>query len=141
MLKLTIVTPEKKFIQDIEIEELFVPGFRGELNILPMHAPLVTTLNAGVVRYRIKQSQNEEVLFVSWGYLVVSPKEVNILAEIVERPDQIDLERTQKAQEKAEGELQGGVLGGDQLDKYMRKQNRAIMRRLAVQIQKGQARF
>ncbi len=34
MFTLTLVTPERKILAGAEIEEVFVPGARGELNIL-----------------------------------------------------------------------------------------------------------
>ena len=50
MFSLTLVTPEKKLLTDVEIEEIIVPAFRGELNILPGHAPLMSTLGIGLLR-------------------------------------------------------------------------------------------
>src|SRR5688572_3427338 len=91
--KLTLVTPEKKLLSDVEIEEVFVPGFRGVLNILPGHAPLVTTLETGILRYRLKGQTELKPVAVSWGYCEVSPRGVTVMAETAERPDEIDEER------------------------------------------------
>ena len=84
MLQLTVVTPEKKFVTDLEVEEVLVPGFRGELNILPGHSPLLTTLSTGVLMYREKSSDTFVKLSVSWGYCEVNPTKILVLAETVE---------------------------------------------------------
>ncbi len=39
MFTLNVVTPEKKIVTDLEIDEVIVPGYKGELDILPGHAP------------------------------------------------------------------------------------------------------
>ena len=54
MFKLTIVTPEKRILVGQEVEEVTVPAFKGELNILPGHAPLMTTLETGVMKWKLK---------------------------------------------------------------------------------------
>lgn len=92
-LKLTLVTPEKKLLAEAEVEEIFVPGYRGELNILPGHAPLMTTLSTGIVKYRLKSTSELKSVIVSWGYCEVNPQGVVVLAETAERPEDIDEER------------------------------------------------
>ncbi|MCL4171482.1 UNVERIFIED_CONTAM: hypothetical protein GTU68_063058, partial [Idotea baltica] len=49
-MRLDIVTPEKKAFSD-EIDSVVVPGEGGEMGILKSHAPLVTTLRPGELRY------------------------------------------------------------------------------------------
>ena len=49
-MRLDIVTPEKKAFSD-EIDSVVVPGAEGEMGILKSHAPLVTTLQPGELRY------------------------------------------------------------------------------------------
>lgn len=92
MFKLTIVTPEKRVLVGQEVEELTVPAFKGELNILDGHAPLITTLATGVMKWKLKGKEMQESAVVSWGYLQVSPEGVNILANIVDTPEEINLE-------------------------------------------------
>ena len=67
MFLLNLVTPEKKIVTDLEIDEVIVPGYRGQLDILPGHAPLVTTLSTGIVKYRPKGSAKMETAVVSWA--------------------------------------------------------------------------
>lgn len=128
-LKLTLVTPEKKLLAETEVEEIFVPGFRGELNILPGHAPLMTTLSTGVVKYRLKGSTDLKSVIVSWGYCEVNPQGVVVLAETAERPEDIDEERALAAWKLAAERLASPELDEEERAKLMRKQQRADLRR------------
>ena len=84
MFTLNLVTPEKRIVQDAEIDEVVVPAFRGQLDILPGHAPLMTTLGTGVLKYKLKGAANYETVVVGWGYAQVNPTGVVILAETAE---------------------------------------------------------
>lgn len=92
MFKLTIVTPEKRVLVGQEVQELIVPAFKGELNILDGHAPLITTLETGVMKWKLAGIETWESAVVSWGYLQVSAEGVNILANVVDTHDEISLE-------------------------------------------------
>lgn len=127
MLKLTVVTPEKRIVTDIEVDDVFVPAQRGELNILPGHAPLMTTLSTGVVQFRRKGSSTLEKIAVSWGYCEVANDVVNILAETAEASAEIDLNRAEEAFKNSEKAMSGDV-GGDELEKYRLKRERALVR-------------
>lgn len=127
MFALTVVTPEQKFVTDAEVEEVIVPGYRGELGILPGHAPLVTTLRPGILRFRRKGSQLIEKMSVSWGYCEVSPKGVSILAETAESSDQVDIERARLALDNANKKL-STPLSTAEIEKYQRKAERARVR-------------
>ena len=128
MFTLTLVTPEKKLVDGEEIEEVFVPAFRGELNILPGHAPLMTTLGTGVLKYRLKGERTPFSVSISWGYCQVSPGGVKVLAETAERPEEIDVSRASATLKQAEQRLTAADLSGDELEKYQNKIARARAR-------------
>jgi F-type H+-transporting ATPase subunit epsilon len=90
MFKLTFVTPEKKIETDQELEEITLPANRGELNILPGHSPLMTTLEAGIVAYKLKNGTSQK-LAISWGYCQVSSDGVTLLAETAMVASEIDV--------------------------------------------------
>ncbi len=93
MFELNIVTPDKKLVSGLEMEEVFVPADRGELNILPGHSPLVSTLDPGVLKYRLKDDSETKAVAISWGYVEVTPNGVNILAETAEKKEEINVEK------------------------------------------------
>ena len=72
----------------------------GELGILPKHANLLTALIPHVMR--IKESGGETQLFVSGGFMEVTPDKITILADAAEVPDDIDVERAKSAYKRAE---------------------------------------
>src|SRR5579871_1673691 len=80
MFKLFFATPEKKIVADAELEEIRVPGYAGELDILPGHVPLMTTLEPGILRYKLKNAAMEKMA-ISWGYCQVSAEGVTVLVE------------------------------------------------------------
>ncbi len=100
--QLEIVTPAKLMVKDAA-EEAQIPGLSGYLGILPGHAPLITELGVGVITY--KASGATHTLSVAWGFAEVLQDKVTILAEAAERPQEIDVERAQKAKDRAEERL------------------------------------
>lgn len=128
MFELNIVTPDKKLVAGAEMEEVFVPAFRGELNIFPGHSPLVSTLQAGVLKYRLKGSAETKAVAISWGYVEVTPTGVSILAETAEAKSEIDLSRAEQALKSAEDELNKPDSTPEDVEKYQFKRRRAEAR-------------
>lgn len=127
MFTLTLVTPQKKILEGAELKEVYVPGFRGELEILPGHAALVTTLEAGVVKYKLAGSTELKALAISWGYCeVTSAGEVTVLAETAEAPEEIDLKRAEASREDALKKLETTTY--EDFDRYARRLERAEAR-------------
>src|SRR5512132_2172114 len=104
-LQLEIVTPERLVEKDT-VSEVQIPGKDGYLGILPGHAPLITELGVGEIKYR--GDGMEYRLAVAWGFAEVLPNKVTILAETAERANEIDVERARKAKERAEQRLTSG---------------------------------
>ena len=109
-IDLTIVTPERAVIHE-QVDELQIPGAGGYFGVLPGHAPLFSELKVGEVSYR--QGDRWSFLAVAWGFVEVMPNQVRILAEIAERAHEIDLERAERARQRAEQRI---AKGGDDTD-------------------------
>jgi F-type H+-transporting ATPase subunit epsilon len=127
-MKLSLVTPLKKMVTDLEITEVFAPTFRGELNILPGHAALVSTLSTGVLKYRVASDNSLKVAAISWGYCEVFNDEVTVLAETAEYPEEIDRERAQAAYQRAHDMLIGKDAAPEDVEKYQNKIGRSAIR-------------
>lgn len=121
MFKLSILTPEKKLVTDQEIDEVLVPGDRGQLDILPGHAPLLTTLQAGVLKYRHKGESNFHSLAVAWGYMQVNPEGVIVLAEMAETAGEVDRSRAEESLRKAQASLAQMTIDPEETERYQRK--------------------
>ena len=132
MFVLNLVTPEKRLVTDAEISEVIVPGDKGQLDIFPGHAPLMTTLGTGLLQYKTKGAAAFETVVVSWGYCQVNPDGVVILAETAESIEEIDRERSETARKAAQTKLLDPFLEPDQIAKFQRKLARADARLAAL---------
>ena len=126
MFQLTILTPVKKMLVDVEVEEVFVPAFGGEMHILPGHSPLMTTMKTGVLRY--KTAGEEKTVAISWGYAQVSPTGMSVLAETAETPEEIDTDRAKAAEARAAKELENLDMEAKLIERSLAKLERAKVR-------------
>lgn len=103
-LQLEVVTPERRLLSE-QVDSVTVPGRGGELGILPGHAALISELQTGVLSY--DEDGTTFQLHVSGGFVEVSGDRVSVLAEVAERPEEIDADRARRAREIAEKRLSG----------------------------------
>jgi F-type H+-transporting ATPase subunit epsilon len=94
-----VVSAEKSIFSGL-VEMVVAAGSLGDLGIVYGHAPLLTGLVPGPIRI-VKQGGEEEVFYVSGGYLEVQPNAVTILADAVLRADDINEAAAKEAQEAA----------------------------------------
>ena len=132
MFNLTVATPEKSVFENIEAKELTVPGYLGELNVLPGHAPLMTTLTPGILQV-VKADGTKEKMAICWGYCEINPKGVHILAETALRPEELDADRLKQDMEDAQKALVSGELSPDDYEANMKRLQKAMARQRLVQ--------
>lgn len=101
-IQLEVVTPERRVLAE-PVDMVTVPGLGGELGILPGHTPLISQLQTGVLTY-VQEGKNFP-LHVSGGFVEVRDDHVSVLAEVAERPDEIDAARAKRAREQLEKQL------------------------------------
>ena len=99
MIKLEIVTPEKK-VFDETVDSVTVPTATGEVGILPNHAPLISSLKSGILSYTNRGAS--EKLVVSGGFVEVSSNTVSVLTDVAERADEIDVEAARAERDSAQ---------------------------------------
>jgi len=100
---LDIVSAESEIFSGL-VETVQLTGVEGELGIMPGHAPLLTRLIPGTIRF-VKQGGKEEVFYVSGGMLDVQPNCVTVLADTVVRADDIDAAEAEEAKRRAAAAL------------------------------------
>ncbi len=98
-----IVSAEEEIFSGL-VEMLIAAGTEGDLGITYGHAPLLTSLQPGPVRV-IRQGGEEEVYYVSGGYLEVQPHMVSVLADTALRAGDMDEAAALEAKRHAEQEL------------------------------------
>ncbi|BCJ87726.1 F0F1 ATP synthase subunit epsilon [Effusibacillus dendaii] len=132
---LEIVTPERKvFAEDVQM--VIARGGAGDLGILPGHTPLVTTLKISALRIKM-QDGSERHVALSGGFMEVKPEHVTVLAETAEMPEDIDVNRAERARERAEQRL--AQSGAENID--YRRAELALQRALTrLQVAKGNVR-
>lgn len=101
-IDLHIATPDRLVVHEA-VTAVSIPGQRGYLGILPGHAPLLTELTAGELAYT--RESGTRYLALTWGSAEVLADRVIILAQTAERAEEIDLERAQRAKQRAEERL------------------------------------
>ena len=124
-LKLEVVTPERRVLAE-PVDMVTVPGLGGELGILPGHTPLISQLQTGVLTY--VQDGKSFPLHVSGGFVEVSDDHVAVLAEVAERPDEIDAARAKLSREKVEKQLNSWTGTEADLEEAKTELERSVVR-------------
>jgi F-type H+-transporting ATPase subunit epsilon len=101
-LTLEIVTPDRSLVNE-QVDEVQLPGSEGYFGVLPGHAPLLATLQVGELWYRV--GAEKHFLAIAFGFVEVLPERVTVLAQIAERPQEIDVTRAEAAKKRAEERL------------------------------------
>jgi len=105
-VRLEVVTPDREVLC-VETEEVVeVPGGDGLFGVLPGHAPLISTVEPGVVAY-LTDPDTQASLVVGGGFAIVQDEVVTVLAEDAELPGEIDLEAAKAALAEAHAALPG----------------------------------
>ena len=77
------------------------------MGILPNHSAMLTSLAFGEILVRAQGK--EEFFAVGGGFAEIQPDHVTVLADSAEQADEIDVDRAQKARERAEQMMKEGV--------------------------------
>jgi F-type H+-transporting ATPase subunit epsilon len=96
-----IVSAEQQLFSGLA-EMVILPGEAGELGVLMGHTPLLTRIKPGVVRIKVPNQVEEELVFVAGGMLEVHPNRVTVLADTAIRAKDLDEAKAQEALKNAE---------------------------------------
>ena len=101
-INLEIVTPEKTIYKDV-INSITIPGTLGSFQVLKDHAPLISSFEVGVIT--VQKNGNKNYFSTSGGTVEVEKNKILVLADSVEKVDEIDTDRARQAKERAEQRL------------------------------------
>ncbi len=124
-LQLDVVTPDCRVLSE-QVNYVTVPGRGGEMGILPGHAPLISELQTGVLSYN--EDGTTFQLHVSGGFIEVNDDHVSVLAEIAERPEEIDTARARLSRERTEKQLSSWSGTEEDFEKARAKLERSMVR-------------
>ena len=102
-IQLDIVTPEKKILSET-VDSVVLPGTEGEFGVLPMHVPLVTTLQPGELVYA--KNGKSEHFAIGTGFVEVTGTSVAVLTDMAVEAAAIDEKAVQDALDRAQHALE-----------------------------------
>ena len=103
LFELEIVTPQRKPFSG-SVVSVSCPGEQGRFQVLHNHAPFLSTLAVGMVK--VVDADGRETQFaVSGGLAQVFRNQMRLLADTAERADSIDIDRAERARQRAEERL------------------------------------
>jgi F-type H+-transporting ATPase subunit epsilon len=95
-----LVSPEQLLISE-DVESVLVPGSEGDFQVLPNHAPVLSTLRPGLLDV-VLPGGKERRIFVRGGFAEVGPDSLTVLAQ--NAIDSADLNKSALAQEIKDAE-------------------------------------
>jgi F-type H+-transporting ATPase subunit epsilon len=98
-----IVSAEEQIFSGL-VEFVSLTGSLGDLGITPGHAPLLTEIKPGPVELK-KQGGEEEIFYVSGGFLEVQANKVTIMADTALRASDMNEAAAEEAQRQAQHAL------------------------------------
>lgn len=98
-----LVSPERLVLSEA-VEMVVVPGAEGEFGVLPLHAPMISTLRPGVIRVYEKGAVTERI-FVGGGFAEVTPTRCTVLADQAVPVAEIDRPATEESLKSAREDL------------------------------------
>jgi F-type H+-transporting ATPase subunit epsilon len=131
-IKLEVVSPDN-VVYSGDIAMLIVRSTGGELGIMPHHAPLVTGLVSHAMR--LKYHDHEELIAVAGGFMEVQPDKITVLASAAEQPINIDINRAQRAYQRAKERLAAFNKGLPENKDIDFERAQAALRRAAARLQ------
>ena len=121
--KLRIITPDRVFYKGTA-DMIEFNTTEGEIGVLPGHIPMTVIIKPGVLTITEKDEVKEAALHS--GFVEILPDRMTILAEVVEWPGEIDLERAEAAKKRAEERIKSHTPETD-----MARAETALMRAIA----------
>ena len=89
-----LVTPERLLLQE-EADMVVAPGGDGDFGVLPLHAPLISTLRPGTIRL-YREGSEPRAIFVAGGFAEVTPERCTVLAEEAVPLAELDRSRVER---------------------------------------------
>ena len=103
LMKLEIITPERIFYQgDVSMVELKTT--EGEVGIYPKHIPMTMIIAPGILTVTESDGTKKQAALMK-GFLEITQDSMNILAEVIEWPEEIDADRVRQSKERAQKRL------------------------------------
>lgn len=107
------MTPDDRVFRG-QARGIRAPGIEGSFEVLTHHAPMIAAFGIGPLVLKTEDAHefadvhdNRIVFATSGGFLEVVNNQVTVLAETVEPSSEIDVERAEKAEQRALDRMEG----------------------------------
>ncbi|MGB0446856.1 MAG: F0F1 ATP synthase subunit epsilon [Pseudomonadales bacterium] len=87
-----------------EVQFVSLTGSMGDLGITPGHSPLLSSIKPGPVHMRMASGE-EDVFYVSGGFMEVQPDKITVLADTAMRVNDLDEAKAEEAKRQAEQQM------------------------------------
>jgi F-type H+-transporting ATPase subunit epsilon len=131
-LKLEIVTIERAVYSADDVDMVMAPGEEGVMGVLPRHEPMIVILKEGELE--IVRGAERELFAIGGGCMEVHGTKVIVMASAAEQAEEIDIERAERARQRAARALAGAP------DRVAARQALADMRRASVRLKVARRR-
>lgn len=108
--ELRIMTPEREFYHD-QVSMIEFNTTEGEIGVYKNHVPTTVIVKPGILN--ITKDGEERPASLQSGFAEILQDKVTILAEVIEWPEEIDVERAEGAMERAKARLEAKEAGTD----------------------------
>lgn len=99
MFKLDIITPKGVYLET-EVDSITLPSIDGQRTVLSNHMPIVMPIDIGIMYHKVNDEKTH--FFVSEGLFTFENNHATLLVNTVEREDEIDFNRAERARQRAE---------------------------------------
>lgn len=106
-MQFKIITPMRTALE-AEVTAIRLPATKGEMEVLPGHAAIITSVANGELVYTCP-GQAPECLFVGGGFLQVDNDDVLLVTDTALRVDEIDTASVEQALERAKAAFRDGA--------------------------------
>ncbi len=125
-LNFQLVTPERTVLSE-ELDSLSCPTTLGQITILPNHIPLVANIVPGELIAKVDNKQH--FIHVAGGFIEIRPgNEVIALADAAEHHDEIDIQKTEEAVERAKKAMKEKSMSSEEYAKVAATLQRSLTR-------------
>nr|WIA68170.1 ATP synthase CF1 epsilon subunit [Pellia epiphylla]WIA68256.1 ATP synthase CF1 epsilon subunit [Pellia epiphylla]WIA68342.1 ATP synthase CF1 epsilon subunit [Pellia epiphylla] len=102
LLNLRVMAPNR-IVWNSEVQEIILSTNSGRIGVLPDHAPLLTALDIGIIKIRLREQWSTMALM--GGFAMVENNQMTILVNEAEKAVEIDLHEAQETFREARTNL------------------------------------
>lgn len=103
-MQVDVVSSEELIFSGVA-EYVVAPGSEGELGIYPNHISLINKLISGVFRVKVPHQEEHLIYAISGGFMEVQSNKVTVLADVVERSENLDEAKLLEEKTRAEARI------------------------------------